>query len=193
MRSLTSDRALGKRSPLGVAPTRAKGTDAFDDVRAPDEDVGATPLAEVGTSPVSAANTPVPDEFAPLPPAAPVVHVPVAAVSRVFGVGICNPARAGAMRADAGGLTDAAGTDWVPASAAPAATTLPVAIAAVSIRNWVGDDFRACFDMPGSVNSLRRAGWSSQLPHLCHVIVSAVRYASCRRKLEGAVPVKICQ
>ncbi|MDV3130946.1 hypothetical protein M1248_02740 [Mycobacterium sp. 29Ha] len=189
MRSLASDTALGKRSPVGVAPARARGTDAFDDVRAVDEAADVSPLAE-GTNPVSAPNRPAPDEFTP-PPDAPVVHVPVTAVSRVFGVGICNPTRAGAVRASAAGLAGATGSGWVPASAAPAATTLPVANAAVSIRNWVGDDFRARFDMPGSVNSLRRAGWSSRLPHLCHVTVSAMRYASCRRRSWTAVPVKI--
>jgi hypothetical protein len=72
------------------------------------------------------------------------VVVSVQAVSRLFGVGTCSPANAGAAV-----LPGATGFGWSPIRAALAATTVPVAIAAVSIRSWAGEDLRACFDIGG--------------------------------------------
>ncbi|HET6732407.1 hypothetical protein [Mycobacterium sp.] len=130
----------------GARPT--KGIDAFTSVGPrPLGAVGTSPLGAVGTSPLGSASAP-PSEELPLTLAKAVVTVD--AVSRLFGVGTCSPASAVAV------LNGAADIGWSPIRAALAATTVPVAIAAVRIRSWAGEDFRACFDMGGPFREKER-------------------------------------
>jgi hypothetical protein len=155
---LESDGSLGKAcTPVGARPTSAIGTDALVDdgplvVAGPTSagplDEVVSPLGDVGTSPLSAASGPPPDEGPPLKLVRAVVKVPVEPVSRLFGVGTCSPASAVDV------FAGAAGSGWFPVRAALATTIVPVAIAAVRIRSWGEEDFRACFDMGGSFSEV---------------------------------------
>jgi len=150
--------SLGKvGTPVGARPASAIGTDALDDegplvVAGPTSagplDEVVSPLGGVSIIPVSAASGPPPDEVVPLKLVRAVVKVPVEPVSRLFGVGTCSPASA------VGVYAGAAGSGWFPVRAALATTIVPVAIAAVRIRSWGEEDFRACFDMGGSLSEV---------------------------------------
>jgi len=131
---------------MGAGPASAIGTDWLDVFgTCPLGEVGPCPL-DNGTNSARGPRAPPPHDVAPLK-----LVKPVKPVSTLVGVGrSCSPASAGAVLAGADGAGGAAGSGWFPTRAVLAATTVPVAIAAVSIRSWSGEDFRACFDMGGS-------------------------------------------
>ncbi len=132
------------RRSLGSLPANAIGAEPTVDIGALDDAAGPTTLDEAGTHSPNGPGAPPPREVAPLRPVKALLKKPVEPVSRLLGVGTCKPAKAVAA------LAGAVGSVWSPIRTAPAATAVPAAIAAVSIRIWVGEDFRECFDMGAS-------------------------------------------